>query len=415
MKRELIATATFGLEAVVRREIEKLGYEVLRTEDGKVIYSSDERGIVRSNLWLRSADRVYLRIGEFEACTFEDLFQQIKAFPWEQWIPLDGAFPVVGTSVKSELHSVPSCQSIIKKAIVSRLSEFYCVSYFQESGAEYRVRFTILKNRVTVLLDTSGAGLHKRGYRVKDVAAPMKETLAAALVQLSYWREGALKTPSRNENRGELGSDRSENAQEPRLLVDTCCGSGTIPIEAAMMARNIAPGLNRNFASENWEWIPADLWKEERKKAYQAIDYQSELLIKGFDIDGKAVEAAKANAEEAGVGEDIRFSKMDMKKLRAQEERGIIITNPPYGERIGTDEKIQDIYRKFREILENRPTWSLFVITTDKHLEDALGRKADRRRKLYNGRLETQYYQFHSAKPGNGMDATSRNKGKETL
>lgn len=387
MKLELIATATFGLEAVVKREIQNLGYTVIRTEDGRVTYQGDERAIVRSNLWLRTADRVYLRIGELDAKTFEELFQQIKGFSWEKWIPVDGAFPVVGTSVKSTLHSVPSCQSIIKKAIVSRLSDFYCVDRFEESGAEYRVRFSILKDHVTVMMDTSGSGLHKRGYRVRDVAAPMKETLAAALVQLSYWRDGAMRP-------------EKYRSDPPRMLVDTCCGSGTILIEAAMMARNIAPGLNRSFASMNWEWIPESLWKEERKKAFQEVDYDGELLIKGFDIDERAVEAARENAEEAGVGDDIRISKMDMKKFRAEEEHGIIITNPPYGERIGDDEKIQKIYRKLADILENRPTWSLFLITTDKKLEEALGRKADRRRKLYNGRLETQYYQFHSVKPG---------------
>lgn len=387
MKLELIATATFGLEAVVKREIQNLGYTVIRTEDGRVTYQGDERAIVRSNLWLRTADRVYLRIGELDAKTFEELFQQIKGLPWEKWIPVDGAFPVVGTSVKSTLHSVPSCQSIIKKAIVSRLSDFYCVDRFEESGAEYRVRFSILKDHVTVMLDTSGSGLHKRGYRVRDVAAPMKETLAAALVQLSYWKDGAMR-PEKYRN------------DPPRMLVDTCCGSGTILIEAAMMARNIAPGLNRSFAAMNWEWIPESLWKEERKKAFQEVDYDGELLIKGFDIDERAVEAARENAEEAGVGDDIRISKMDMKKFRAEEEHGIIITNPPYGERIGDDEKIQKIYRKLADILENRPTWSLFLITTDKKLEESLGRKADRRRKLYNGRLETQYYQFHSARPG---------------
>ena len=242
---------------------------------------------------------------------------------------MDGAFPVVGTSVKSTLHSVPSCQSIIKKAIVSRLSDFYCVDRFEESGAEYRVRFSILKDHVTVMLDTSGSGLHKRGYRVRDVAAPMKETLAAALVQLSYWKDGAMR-PEKYRN------------DPPRMLVDTCCGSGTILIEAAMMARNIAPGLNRSFAAMKWDWIPESLWKEERKKAFQEVDYDGELLIKGFDIDERAVEAARENAEEAGVGDDIRISKMDMKKFRAEEDHGIIITNPPYGERIGDDEKIHE-------------------------------------------------------------------------
>ncbi|MBQ6582651.1 MAG: class I SAM-dependent RNA methyltransferase, partial [Mogibacterium sp.] len=387
MKLELIATATFGLEACVRREIENLGYPVIRTEDGKVTYLGDERAIVRSNLWLRTADRVYLRIAEFEAETFEDLFQQVRAIAWEEVIPVDGAFPVVGTSVKSTLHSVPSCQSIIKKAIVSRLSEWCCMERMPESGAEYKVRFAILKNRVTLMIDTSGAGLHKRGYRVADVAAPMKETLAAAMVSLSFWKEGAMRSPERRDD-------------PPRLLVDPCCGSGTILIEAALMARNIAPGISRNFASEGWVWIPERYWKEERKAAYEAIDYDSPLLIRGYDIDNDAVKAARENAEEAGVLEDIRFSRMDMLKFRAEEEHGIIITNPPYGERIGTEEKIRLIYEKLAWILRERPGWSVYMITTDKTVEEQyFGRKADRRRKLYNGRLETQYYQFYGAKP----------------
>jgi len=386
MKIELIATATFGLEAVVRREIEKLGYTVIRTEDGKVTYQGDERAIVRSNLWLRSADRVYIRIAEFEAVTFEELFQQVRGIEWERWIPLDGEFPVVGTSVKSVLHSVPACQSIIKKAVVSRMSDFYCRPHFDESGARYRIRFAVLRNRFSLMIDTSGVGLHKRGYRVQDVAAPMKETLAAALIQLSYWKEGAMRQPGREND-------------PPRLLVDTCCGSGTIPIEAAMMARNIAPGLNRRFASDEWEMIPESIWKEERRKAYAAVDYDSELRILGYDIDGEAIESCRANAEEAGVGEDIRFHVMDMRKFRAEEDYGIIITNPPYGERIGDQEAMDRIYRKFAEILAKRPTWSLFVITTDRSIEEKVGRKADRRRKLYNGRLETQFYQFHGLKP----------------
>ncbi|MBQ6622657.1 MAG: class I SAM-dependent RNA methyltransferase [Mogibacterium sp.] len=386
MKLELIATATFGLEACVRREIEKLGYKVLRTEDGKVTYRGDERAIVRSNLWLRTADRVYLRIAEFSAVTFEELFQQVRAIAWEEVIPADGAFPVVGTSVKSTLHSVPSCQSIIKKAIVSRLAEMYCTERLPETGAEYRVRFSLLKDRVTLMVDTSGAGLHKRGYRVRDVAAPMKETLAAALVSLSFWKEGALRAEARRQD-------------PPRLLADPCCGSGTILIEAAMMARNIAPGLRRSFASEGWEWIPEKLWKEERRLAYEQIDYESPLLIRGYDIDAKAVEAAKANAEEAGVLEDIAFYRMDMQKFRADEPSGILITNPPYGERIGEADKIQLIYRKLAQILAEHPDWSLYMITTDKTVEEQyFGRKADRRRKLYNGRLETQLYQFYGEK-----------------
>lgn len=382
MKLELIATSTFGLEAVVRREIEALGYKIIKTEDGKVTYHGDERAIAKSNLWLRTADRVYLKIAEFKAETSEELFQQVKAISWEDYIPMEGAFPVVGTTVKSALRSESNCQKTVKKAIVSRLADFYVQERLPETGAEYKVRFQILKDNVTLMMDTSGVGLHKRGYRVVDVAAPMKETLASALVQLSFWKEGAMRSEFRKND-------------PPRLLVDTCCGSGTILIEAAMLARNIAPGLSRKFASSEWFFVPEEIWKEEKAAAYSAIDYDSELLIKGFDISGKAIEACKANAEAAGVDEDIAFSKMDMKKFRAFEENGIIITNPPYGERIGEKEQIAQIYDKFAEILEERPSWSLFLITTDKEFETAVGRKADRRRKLYNGRLETQFYQFH--------------------
>lgn len=374
MKLELIATATFGLEAVVKREIADLGYKIIKTEDGKVTYMGDERAIVRSNLWLRSADRVLLKMAEFEADTFEELFQQTRALAWEQLIPIDGKFTVTGTSVKSKLHSVPACQSIVKKAIVEKLREFYCVDVFEETGAEYTVKATILKDRVTLTVDTSGAGLHKRGYRQADVAAPIKETLAAAMVQLSFWRKG-------------------------RILVDPCCGSGTIPIEAAMIGRNIAPGLNRSFACQEWELIDKNLWKEEKKAAFEAIDYDSELEIYGFDIDRKAVDAARQNAEEAGVDDSITFKKVDAAKLKSVGANGIVITNPPYGERIGEEKQIEAIYRGFGRFFHENPDWSLFMITTDKEAEEkVMGRKADRRRKLYNGRLETCYYQFHGQK-----------------
>lgn len=376
MKLELIATATFGLEAVVKREIQALGYKILKTEDGKVTYLGDERAVVRSNLWLRSADRVLLRMAEFDADTFEELFQQTRALDWEMLIPPDGKFTVTGTSVKSVLHSVPACQSIVKKAIVDRLGEVYGMTEFPETGAEYTVKATLLKDRVTLTVDTSGTGLHKRGYRVKDVAAPIKETLAAALVQLSFWKEN-------------------------RILVDPCCGSGTIPIEAAMIGRNIAPGLNRSFACEDWEFIPKTLWKEERKAAFQAIRYDQQLDITGMDIDPKAVSAAKQNAEEAGVDDCIRFEKSDAAKLAAEGENGILITNPPYGERIGEEKEIQKIYGGLERFLKAHPDWSLFLVTTDKEAEEKiLQRKADRRRKLYNGRLEVCYYQFHGQKPG---------------
>ncbi len=371
MKLELIATATFGLEAVVKREIEGLGYKILKTEDGKVTYMGDERAIVRSNLWLRSADRVLLKMAEFTALEFEELFQQTKALAWEELIPVDGKFTVTGTSVKSKLHSVPACQKIVKKAIVERLKEFYGLEVFEETGAEYTVKATLLKDRVTLTVDTSGVGLHKRGYRVCDVAAPIKETLAAAMIQLSFWKKD-------------------------RILLDPCTGSGTIPIEAAMIARNIAPGLNRSFACQEWELIEEKIWKEEKKAAFEAIDYDTELKIYGFDINRKAVEAAKENAEEAGVDDCIVFKKADASKLRPIGENGIIVTNPPYGERIGEEEEIKQIYEGFNRFFKENPDWSLFMITTDKEAEEkVMGREANRRRKLYNGRLETCYYQFH--------------------
>ena len=376
MKLELIATATFGLEAVVKREIEALGYKIIRSEDAKITYMGDERAIARSNLWLRSADRVLLKMGEFKALEFEDLFQQTKAVAWEDIIPADGKFTVTGTSVKSKLHSVPACQSIVKKAIVERLGSFYCIDRFEETGAEYTVKVTILKDRVTLTIDTSGTGLHKRGYRVCDVAAPIKETLAAAMVQLSFWKAG-------------------------RLLVDPCCGSGTIPIEAAMIGRNIAPGLNRKFASQEWDIIPPEIWKEERKAAFEAIDYDADIRIEASDISGRAVEAAIENAAEAGVDDCIEFKKMDMARLTAEEEGGIVITNPPYGERIGEKKQIEAIYSAYNEFYRKNPTWSLFMVTTDKEVENKIfGRPAERRRKLYNGRLEVCYYQFHGQKPG---------------
>lgn len=371
MLHEVIATAAFGLEAVVRREIERLGFRVLRTEDGRVTFATDERGIVRANLWLRAADRVLLKLGEFRAVTFEDLFQQVRGIAWEQLIPPQGEIRVSGASVKSALHSVPACQRVAKKAILARLGSVYATDTFPESGPDYDIKISILKDLVTVTADTSGEGLHKRGYRVATVAAPLKETLAAALVELSFWKPD-------------------------RLLVDPCCGSGTILIEAALIGRNIAPGLNRHFAGEDWDLIDARLWKEERRAAYGAMDYSHDMRIRGFDIDGRAVLAARENAAEAGVGDCVSFRRMDMVALNAEDANGIIITNPPYGERIGEREQIEKIYDKYSEFIEENPSWSLFMITEDRGIEERIfARPADRRRKLYNGRLETCYYQFH--------------------
>jgi len=314
-------------------------------------------------------------MAEFEAKEFEELFQQTKAIPWEEWIPLDGNAIVTGSSVRSQLHSVPACQSIVKKAIIERLKGYYDVEKFAETGAEYTVKASLLKDRVTITIDSSGAGLHKRGYRVADVEAPIKETLAAAIVQLSFWKEG-------------------------RLLVDPCCGSGTIAIEAALIGRNMAPGLNRKFMSETWHVIPKKIWEEERKAAADAVKKDADIRIEASDINPRAIKASMQNAAEAGVDDCIHFETLDIEKLEAKEKQGIIVTNPPYGERIGDERDIQKIYNALAKFFKENNTWSLFLITSDKDFEfKVFGRGADRRRKLYNGRIEACLYQFHGVKP----------------
>ena len=395
MKMELIATATFGLEAVVRREVEALGYEIIKTEDGKVTYSGDERAVIRSNLWLRSADRVLLKMAEFEAKTFEELFQGVKSVEWERIIPVDGRFTVTCSTVKSQLHHPPSIQSIAKKAVVERMKLAYGKERFPETGADHTIKVTILKDRVTLTVDTTGMGLHKRGYRLADVDAPIKETLAAAMIQLSFWNRG-------------------------RILIDPCCGSGTIPIEAALIAGNIAPGLNRSFDAEKWDCIDAGLWKEERKAAFDAIIPPEQVSgrIIARDIDSRAVKAARANAAEAGVEDYIEIERGDIARFQPAENdaaaisadqvqgaaaglwtNAVIVTNLPYGVRIGSEDEIQRIYKALRSLCSAHPGWSVFAITSDKEMEKQMGRRADRRRKLYNGNIETTYYQFHGARP----------------
>ena len=372
-KFNLIATTTFGLEACAKREIESLGYKITESKDGRLTYIGDERAIVRSNLWLRTADRVYLKLAEFQAFSFEELFQNVAALSWEEYLPLEANFTVVGTSMKSTLHSVPACQSIIEKAIVKELGAFYQTDWFSKKGPKYTIRFQIQKDVCTIMLDTSGLGLHKRGYRQMDVAAPIKETLAAAMVELSFFKEG-------------------------RLMVDPFCGSGTIAIEAAMMVKNIAPGLNRDFDSKHWNLIPEEIWKEEKQNAYKAIKQDAKFVIKASDIDRRAIKAAKINAEEAGVDDVIEFSLLDANNLEATEDHGIIITNPPYGIRIGEQKENFRLYHSLKDFIIQNPTWSLFLITADKDFEKEFGRLADRRRKLYNGRIETCYYQYHGEK-----------------
>ncbi|MDR3225317.1 MAG: class I SAM-dependent RNA methyltransferase [Clostridiales Family XIII bacterium] len=375
MKFELIATATFGLEAIVRREVEALGFQITQREDGRVTFTANEAGIVRANLWLRCADRVLLKMGSFDASDFEALFQGMKAIPWETLIPLDGNFVVNGSSIKSKLSSVPACQSVAEKALVERLSETYGARHFAKTGAKYDIHVRLYKDEVTVSVDTSGAGLHKRGYRARSVEAPIKETLAAAMVSLSFWKPG-------------------------RLLADPFCGSGTIPIEAAMIGRNVAPGLGRAFAAESWDFVPREMWKRERAEAYKQIDLESDIRILALDRSAQAIEIARKNAESAGVEDCIQFEQRKFSEMRAPELSGVMVCNPPYGERIGEMPEIEALYREVGAFIKDNPTWSLFLITTYKNFEQlAFGKPADRRRKLYNGRLETTFYQYHGERP----------------
>ena len=374
MSINLIATTTFGLEAVVKRECQALGFQNIKTSDGKVEFTGDEADIVKANLWLRCAGRVWVKMGTFTAVTFTELFDQTKALPWGDWIPEDGKFTVVGKSVKSTLFSVSDCQAIVKKAVVEKLKEKYKTDWFDETGASYTIQVGILKDVVTLAIDTSGSGLHMRGYRASALDAPLKESLASAMVQLSYWRKD-------------------------RILLDPFCGSGTIPIEAAMLARNIAPGLNRKFASEEWERIGKERWKQARKEAYQAIDYDIMPEIYGSDIDPAAIELAKANAELAGVDDCITFEVKPSQEIVLPGKYGVLISNPPYGERIGELKEVENMYRALGATMQTDPTWSTYIITSMEYFESLFGRKADRKRKLFNGRIKTDYYQYEGPRP----------------
>lgn len=371
---KLIATTTFGLEAIVKRELIDLGFEIVKTENGKVTFLSDAQGIAKANIWLRCADRVLLRVGEFKALTFDELFDKTNALDWSFFIPKDGKFNVNGKSVKSTLFSISDCQAIVKKAIVENLKANYHIDWCPETGADYTVLVSILKDVATLTIDTSGVALHKRGYRVNAVTAPLKETLAAALVKLSYWNK-------------------------ERLLYDTFCGSGTIPIEAAMIGRNIAPGITRDFASKHWSIIPESLWKVETSNAYKAIDLDSEIKIIACDIDNENLIAAKENAEEAGVEDCITFINDDFKNLSYKNDYAVLISNPPYGERLSERDEVTKLYREMGKVFNKFDTWSLYFITSYIGFENVFNRKADRLRKLYNGRIETKYYQFYGLRP----------------
>lgn len=373
---ELIAPCHFGLEAVLKKEVTDLGYEISQVEDGKVTFWGDETAICRANVFLRTAERVMVKAGSFRATTFEELFQGTKAISWEDLIPEDGKFWVAkATSIKSKLFSPSDIQSIMKKAMVERLKEKYGVSWFPETGSSYPLRVFIYKDVVTIGLDTTGVSLHKRGYRTMTSKAPITETLAAALILLTPWHRD-------------------------RILVDPFCGSGTFPIEAAMMAANMAPGMNRTFLAEDWKnLIPRKCWYEAGDEAADLVDDQVEVDIQGYDIDSEVVRAARQNAQSAGVDHMIHFQQRPVRELSHPKKYGFIITNPPYGERIEEKKNLPELYRQFGEQFAALDSWSAYVITAYEDAEKYMGRKADKNRKIYNGMMKTYFYQFLGPKP----------------
>ena len=373
---ELIAPCHFGMEAVMKREILDLGYEISQVEDGKVTFIGDDEAICRGNVFLRSAERILLKAASFEATTYEELFQATKAIPWEEYIPSDGKFWVAkASSIKSKLFSPSDIQSIMKKAMVERLKKAYGIEWFPETGNSYPLRVSIYKDMVTVGLDTTGVSLHKRGYRTLTSKAPITETLASALIMLTPWNKD-------------------------RILVDPFCGSGTFPIEAAMMAANMAPGMNRSFLSEDWKnIIPRKCWYDTMDEANDLVDTNVEVDIQGYDIDGDIVRAARANAEAADVGHMIHFQQRSVSELSHPKKYGFLITNPPYGERIEEKKNLPVLYQTLGERFAALDDWSAYIITAYEDTEKYMGRKADRNRKIYNGMMKTYFYQFMGAKP----------------
>ncbi len=374
----LIATATFGLEAVVARELRELGYEDQMVENGKVTFAGDEGAICRTNLWLRTADRVLLKMGEFEALTFDELFEKTKALPWPDWIPEDAAFPVSGKSVKSQLFSVSDCQAIVKKAIVEKMKQKYKRDWFEETGAGYSIEVALLKDMATLTIDTSGVGLHKRGYRKLGSQAPLKETLAAAMVLLSRWSPG-------------------------RPFLDPFCGSGTIPIEAALIGMNRAPGLNRDFAAEKWPVIASRFWHEAREEARELAHHTEPLHISGSDQDNKVLSLAHYHARQAGVAEKMVFKRLPVADIHPRDQYGYIICNPPYGERIGDRKQVERLYREMGRVFRSLDSWSYYILAAHPGFERIFGQKSNRKRKLYNGRLQCNFYQYHGPRPPRKM------------
>ena len=386
---QLVAPCHFGMEAVLKREIYDLGYEITKVEDGRVTFEGDEEAICRSNIFLRTAERVMVQIGRFHATTFDELYENMKALPWEKWIPQDGKFWVKkASSVKSKLFSASDIQSICKKAMVDRLKMTYHTDWFEEDGASFPVRVFLLKDEVTVALDTTGEPLHKRGYRTWTSKAPISETLAAALIMLTPWHKD-------------------------RILVDPFCGSGTFPIEAAMIAANIAPGMNRSFTAEEWtNLIPKKLWYETVNEANELINDDIEVDIQGYDVDGSVIKIARRNAREAGVDHLIHFQERDVKDLSHPKKYGFIITNPPYGERLEDKKDLPALYKAFGESFKNLDSWSAYMITSYEDAERYFGRKADRNRKIYNGMLKTYFYQFLGPKPPKAGRPSDRQEKK---
>ncbi|QLK86166.1 class I SAM-dependent RNA methyltransferase [Staphylococcus sp. 17KM0847] len=371
---QLLAVCPMGLEAIVAKEVQDLGYET-RVENGRIYFSGDASAIVKANLWLRTADRVKLIVGQFKATTFDELFEKTKALPWGHFIPADGQFPVQGRSLKSSLHSVPDVQSITKKAIVEKLkSDHHISGWLDESGAKYPVEVNVLKDHVLLTIDTSGSGLNKRGYRLAQGEAPIKETLAASLVKLANWTGD---TP----------------------LIDPFCGSGTIAIEACLIAQNIAPGFNRSFVSESWDIIPDGLYDQKRAEADEQADYDKDIQIFASDIDPDMIEIARRNADEVGVGDIIQFEVKDVNTLTIDHKGPIgLIGNPPYGERIGDRDEVEEMYRYLGKLLHQHPELSMYIMTSHKTFEYLVNRKATKRRKLFNGYIETTYYQYWAQK-----------------
>ncbi|WP_280771871.1 THUMP domain-containing class I SAM-dependent RNA methyltransferase [Salipaludibacillus daqingensis] len=375
-KVTLIATAAMGLESIVANEVKNLGYKDVTVENGKVIFKADFQAIARVNLWLRTADRVKILVGEFRAESFEELFEQTKALPWADFISKDAEFPVIGRSVKSKLFSVSDCQAIVKKAVVESLKKNYHIDWFEEKGAFQRIEVALHKDVASLTIDTSGAGLHKRGYRYLHNEAPLKETLAAAMIQLTNW-----------------------NADKP--LYDPFCGSGTIPIEAAMIGQNIAPGINRSFAFEGWNWYDQKWIDEVHEEAEDVAKYDQPLYIIGGDVDHTMIELAQNNATEAGFPDALRFKQIQVSDFSTEDENGVVIGNPPYGERMKEKDYVEELYRQLGRVIRPLETWSVYIITSHPHFEKLYGAKATKKRKLYNGNIKTDFYQFWGKRPRN--------------